>query len=414
MNEGETLSQFYTEVLGLHPEWKAVKVWKNDAKKEVHIKVVSALDYFQCPLCGKHVKKYDTRVRKLRHLDTCDYETILEVEVPRVRCEEDGVQQLDVGFAEKHSLYTELFENKVIEMLQTMTTLTVAKQMKLGWDAIDNIKQRAVRRGQARQEKVIVKDIGLDETSYQKGHDYVSTVIDKSNGKVIGVMDGNDAERVEAWFKGQKGADFREINSISMDMSGSFLKASRDIFPNDWERIDCYDRFHVSQLINKALDQVRRRESAALSKDKGKENPLKKARLSFLKNSGKTDNRDGKRRKFLEITRLNLETSRAWRIKEAAAKLWDYEYMGAAERNWKILFKWISRCRIPEMIKLGHSLKEHFWGILNAIRLKVTNALLESTNSKIQRIKKMACGYRNKERFKVDILFHFGGLDMTI
>lgn len=76
------------------------------------------------------------------------------------------------------------------------------------------------------------------------------------------------------------------------------------------------------------------------------------------------------------------------------------------------LLGWISRCRLEPMIKVGRTIRKYLWGILNAIKLKANNSMLEAKNSKIQRIKKIACGFRNRERFKMAILFHLGGLDM--
>ena len=109
---------------------------------------------------------------------------------------------------------------------------------------------------------------------------------------------------------------------------------------------------------------------------------------------------------------MNLKTARAWRIKETASSLWNYTYMGAALRNWKELLNWISHCQLPAMIAVGKTVRRFLWGILNAIRLKVNNSMLEAKNARIQRIKKIACGFRNRERFKNAILFHLGGLDI--
>ena len=92
--------------------------------------------------------------------------------------------------------------------------------------------------------------------------------------------------------------------------------------------------------------------------------------------------------------------------------LWYYSYKGSAEKKWKELLIWISHCRLEPMIKVGQMIREYFWGILNAIRLKSNNSMLEAKNSRIQRIKKIACGFRNRERFKNAILFHLGGLDL--
>ncbi len=84
--------------------------------------------------------------------------------------------------------------------------------------------------------------------------------------------------------------------------------------------------------------------------------------------------------------------------------LWDYKYMGVAEKSWKKLLYWMSHCRLKPMISVGKMVRKYFWGILNAIPLKADNSMLEAKNARIQRIKKIACGFRNKERFKKAIL----------
>ena len=88
------------------------------------------------------------------------------------------------------------------------------------------------------------------------------------------------------------------------------------------------------------------------------------------------------------------------------------KHLDISKRNWQQLLGWISRCRLDAMIKVGQMVRRYLWGILNAIRLKVNNSMVEAKNASIQRIKKIACGYRNRKRFKNAILFHLGGLDL--
>jgi transposase len=402
----DILSKFYDAVLGVPSTWKTVDVRADEIQKNVVVKLEYA-EELHCPICNASAKLYDHRVRRLRHLDTCDYETILEVKVPRVECPVHKVQQLPVEFADKHSIYTELFEMRVIEWLKGMTIKRVSEKMQLSWDAVDGI----MKRGLARRRVVIPQHIGIDETSYQKGHDYVTIIIDKDSGNVLEVLDGRDAETVKKYLKEQIIADFSTVKSISMDMSNSFIKAIRDTFESA-DKLICFDRFHVSQLINKGLDKVRRAEYKEMDST-GKKNPLKRSKFDWLRNSNRTDNRSGKRKRFLAITRLHLKTARAWQMKEIASTLWDYKYLGAAEKNWKLLLWWMSHCRIDEMKKVGQTIKKHLFGILNAVRMKKDNAILESKNSIIQHIKRMSCGFRNKDRFKTAILFRLGGLDMS-
>jgi transposase len=244
----------------------------------------------------------------------------------------------------------------------------------------------------------------VDETAYQKGHDYVTVLVDKDHGCVLDVLDGRKAETLEKWFKTQVNSDLSGLESRSMDMWDAYIKAVMNSIAGAEQKI-AFDRFHVSKHFNEALDKVRRREHAAFMRQAG-ESPLSKSRFQWLTNSNLTDNRSGKRKAFLSLSKLNLETSRAWRIKETANSLWDYLYMKVAEEAWKKLLYWISHCRIPEMVKVGLTVKKYFWGILNAIRLNVTNGVVEAKNNSIQRIKRMACGFRNKDRFKTAILFH--------
>jgi transposase len=343
-------------------------------------------------------------------LDTCQYETFLEVHVPRVKCEKDGVKQIQIPYAEKHSRFTSRFERAIIIWLESSPISTVAENFKMSWEEVDGIMQRAVRRGLERRKQRVVYNMGVDETSYQKRHEYVTTIVDKDRDCVIDVLDDRKAETLEKWFKEQGSSDLSQIRSISMDMWDPYIKAVRAGIPGSEDKI-AFDRFHVSKHINDALDKVRRREHAAFMRTVG-ESPLSRSRFQWLINSNRTDNRSGKRTAFLNLSRLNLETARAWRIKETANSLWDYVYMNVAEGAWKKLLWWISHCRIPEMIKAGKTIRNYFWGILNAIRLKSTNGILEANNNSIQKIKRMAYGFRNRERFRTAILFHLGKLDL--
>ena len=108
---------------------------------------------------------------------------------------------------------------------------------------------------------------------------------------------------------------------------------------------------------------------------------------------------------------MNLKTARAWAIKKAVALLWDFRYRGAAEKAWGRT-SWIARCRLEPVKRVGRMVRAYFWGIVNAIIARVSNAMTEAKNARIQRINNMACGFRNRERFRMAILFHLGGLNL--
>ena len=411
MNTTETTNFFYKDIIGVSLPWMITAVTKDEISRKVTVRIEHDPEkILACPICAQRTKLYDHRVRVLRYLDTCQYETFLEVHVPRIKCKKDGVQQIQIPYAEKHSRFTSRFECAILMWLQSSPISAVAENFKLSWDEVDGIMQRAVKRGLERRQVKKVCDIGIDEVSYQKGHKYATIILDKNQDCVIDVLDDRKAETLETWLKTQKNSDLSALNSISMDMWDPYIKAVKGAVADAEDKI-AFDRFHISKHINEALDKVRRREHAALLKMTG-ESPLSNSRFQWLINSNRSDNRKGKRKAFLSLTQLNLETARAWRIKEMANSLWDYLYMNVAEEAWKKLLWWISHCRIPEMIKAGKTIRNYFWGILNAIRLKATNGMLEAKNNSIQRIKRMACGFRNRDRFKNAILFHLGNLDL--
>jgi transposase len=406
-----TIEQLYEEIIGVEAPWMVTAVIKDEIARKIIVRIEYDREkILACPVCARSTKRYDHRVRVLRYLDTCQYQTVLEVHVPRIKCKKDGVQQITIPFAEKHSRFSYRFERAVLAWLQDSPISAVAKNLNLSWDEVDGIMQRGVRRGLERRAQREVRNLGIDETSFKKGHEYVTVVMDKDLGTVIEVISGHDAEGVKEWFRTQKSVDLREIRSITMDMWDAYIKAVRESLEG-WERLIAFDRFHVAKYFTEGVDKVRRREHGKFLRDIG-ESPLTKSRFEWLVNSHRVDNRSGKRKAFLNLSRSNLETARAWRIKEAASELWDYLYMKVAEEAWKKLLKWISLCRIPEMIKVGKTVRNYFWGILNAIRLQATNGIVEATNNRIQRIKRMACGFRNRERFRIAILFHLGNLNM--
>jgi transposase len=407
-----TTYELYKDIIGVQRPWIITSVEKDEKERKITVKIEhSTSGVISCPVCGMDTKTYDHRVRVLRYLDTCQYETFLEVHIPRVKCEADGVQQIPIPYAEKHSRFTSRFEKAIIVWLQDSPISAVAENFGLSWDEVDGIMQRAVKRGLSRRKKQKVKNLGVDETSYQKGHKYSTIILDKDRDSVIDVLEDRKAETLETWLRMQKAVNLKGLASISMDMWDPYIKAVKEAIPGS-ENLIAFDRFHVSKHLNEAVDRVRRREHTLFQKLTG-ESPLSKTRYQWLVNSNRTDNRTSKRKAFLNLSKLNIETSRAWRIKEAANGLWDFAYMKVAEGLWKKLLRWISLCRIPEMIEAGKTIRNYFWGILNAIRLKATNGLVEAKNNSIQRIKRMACGFRNRTRFKNAILFHLGNLDLS-
>jgi len=401
--------ELYKRLLGITSPW-VVNAVRLELKQRT-VSVVVAYDSsipVACPICGGQAVIYDRQKRRWRHLDTMQFKTIVECEVPRARCEEHGVKQLSVAWAEGNARFTALFEALVIGFLKEASISGVAGLVGLSWDEVAGIQERAVKRGLARRKTQPLEHIGVDETSFQKHHEYVTVILDRQRDVVLDVLDDRKAESLERWLRGRPAHHLASVQTLTMDMWDPFILAVRNCIPDADEKI-CFDRFHVAQHFGKALDKVRAQEHRGLLAAEGS-SPLTGTKYDWQRNASRLDNRS--RRDFMALSRMNLKTARAWRIKETASELWNYSYRSAADRAWKSLLGWISRCRLEPVKKVGKMLRTYLWGVLNAIIARVSNAMLEAKNARIQWVKKMACGFRNRKRFRMAILFHLGGLNL--
>lgn len=361
-----------------------------------------------CPECGKACPGYDTRQRSWRHLDTCQFRTILVAEVARVDCAEHGVKQIRLPWAEPGSGFTALMEAVVIDWLRSLASIkAVAEQMRLSWDEVDGIMGRAVARGLLRRKRVKVRRLGVDETSFQRRHEYVTIVTDLDESVVLHVADDRKRESLDVFFRSLSPMQLAAIEVIAMDMWSPYISSTAEHVPDAARKI-AFDKFHVAGHLGKAVDQVRRGEHRALLESG--DDSLKGSRYLWLTNP---DNLDAARTGALNaLHHMNLKTSRAWALKETAMCLWRFVQRGRALSEWSAWIGKAMRSRLEPVKKVAHMIRKHLWGIVNAMALRTTNAGSESVNAKVQRVRRAACGFRNRERFRNAILFHLGGLDL--
>lgn len=398
--------QLYQQILGIESPWRvmAVDVAVEEGEVRVRVEATSGTRH-GCPQCGKRCAGYDRRTRRWRHLDTCQLKTILVAEVPRVRCPEHGVVMVDVPWAEPGSGFTALFEALVIDWLKEASIAAVARQLKLSWNAIDGIMRRAVKRGLARRKRTPSRHIGVDETAFRKGHDYITVVSDGAT--VLHVADDRKQASLDGYYAGLSEAERAAIESVSMDMWPAFIGATRAALPDATSKI-AFDKFHVATYLGDAVDKVRRAEHKALRAN-GRDD-LVRSKYLWLRNPSNMSLSQW--RNFKGLRESTLKTARAWAIKEFAMSLWGYVSRTWAEKGWKRWLAWAVRCRLEPVKKVAKTIKTHLWGILNAIILNANNGGAESINGRIKLIKVRSRGFRNKERFRNAIYFHLGGLDL--
>ena len=398
----------YAQILGIKSPWHVSDVELKVPEGEVTVHVEQEDGVMSCcPTCGQESPGYDSRRRRWRHLDTCQYKTILIADVPRVKCKEHGVVTVLVPWAEPNSGFTAMFEALVIDWLKEASTLGVSRLMGLSWNAIDGIMQRAVERGLSRREEAHITQIGVDETAFRKRHDYVTIVSDQKAGTVLHVGGDRKKQGLKDWYSSLNEEQRGAIESISMDMWPAFINATLESIPNAEDKI-AFDKFHVAKYLGDAVDKVRRQEHKALMSE-GYDD-LKGSKYDWLYNPENMTRKHKMRFKMLRES--TLKTARAWAIKEMAMSLWHYVSKTWAQKGWEQWLAWAVRSRLKPIREVARVIKDHLWGILNAIVLKVSNGPAEGINSRIKTIKVRSRGFRNKKRFANAIYFHLGGLDL--
>jgi len=401
-------TQLYQRILGIEQPWTVTNVALDPEHDEVRVRVEQAGEALRCPACGQACPGYDKRERHWRHLDTCQYRTILIADVPRVQCPRHGVRQIDVPWAEPHGRFTALFEALVIDWLEEASIAAVARQLRLSWDEVDTIMQRAVSRGLARRRLQPPTHMAVDEVSQRRGHRYLTVVSHRQSGCVLHVEPQRQQASLAAFYQQLGASGCAAIESVTMDMWGPYIAATEAHLPEARQKI-AFDKFHVAQHLGQAVDQVRRREHQQLRA--AGDDRLCGTRFDWLRHPRHISDPVWNGR-FAALRDSTLKTARAWAIKEAAMMLWDYASRAWAQKAWSRWYGWAIRSRLEPVKAVARMVKRHQAGIVNAVVLKATNAIAESINSRIQAVKRQACGFRNTERFQRAIYFHLGGLDL--
>jgi transposase len=358
----------------------------------------------ECPECGQTCPGYDTQPRRWRHLDTCQFHTVLEADVPRCSCSVHGVKQVRVPWAEPGSRFTALFERLAIDWMQEAGRSATARQLGLTWSEADGIMQRAVDRGLARRPATLTTVLGVDEKSFQ-GRDFVTVVCDLDGGTVLHVADGRGSDALKSCYEAMTNEQRAAVEAVAMDMHQPYVLATQSVLP---DATIVFDKFHIAQLAGEAVDQVRRQEAKKLAEEG--DDRLKGTRYSWLRNPLGEDAEQRKR--FEPLRNSNLKTARAWAIKETLMDFFRYSRESSARTFFQDWFSWASRSRLKPITRLAHTLKSRLGTLLNYCRWPITNAASEALNSKIQWIKYTARGFRSREGYRRAIYFHCGGLDL--
>ena len=243
---------------------------------DIHVDFKSG-SKFPCAKCEKpSCSVHDTIGRTWRHLNFFQFKTYIHCRVPRTKCEDCGVKQVKVPWARKGSGFTLLMDSMIVLMAQHMTVTAIAEMIDEHDTRIWRVLGHYVAEARSHEDFSKVKSVGVDETSRAKGHKYVSVFIDLDKSRVIHVCEGKDASTIESFKTDleQHNGSSKNIDNFCCDMSPAFISGIENSFPN---ASITFDKFHVTKLMNEAVDKVRREEQSQNAL-------LKKTRFVWLKN----------------------------------------------------------------------------------------------------------------------------------
>jgi transposase len=399
----------YAQILGVREPWRVGSVDLKLSEGEVHVHLThdSGLEWL-CPECGKSCPLYDHQPeRRWRHLDTCQYRTILHAAPPRSNCPEHGALNVKLPWSEPSSRFTAMFERLAIDWMKAASQKAVADQLHLSWDEVHAIQERAVVRGLARREAETISHLGVDEKSFTKGHHYFTLVNDLDRSRVLYVAEDRTEASLDGFWSGLAATQIDGVKAIAMDMWDPYINSTLNHLPEAQSKI-VFDKFHIAKHLSEAVDLVRRRENKQLRA--AGDDRLTGTRYDWLKHPAKMDPAD--RREFNQLKDSALKTARAWALKESMMAFFAYYYERPARKHYRWWHNWAVRSRLRPMIDKARMIQRRFENIVTYLKHRITNAASESINSKIQWVKYTARGFRNKTNFKTAIYFHCGGLDL--
>ncbi len=400
----------YEHLLGLKTPWSVKTVDLSLADQRVVVEVVLKKGQVWADPTDAtkraHVNGWSER--QWKHLDTCQFETIIKARVPQLKYSDGSVEELTVPWAERYSRVTTLMAGFVVRLLQACSSIQrVCALTRLSWGTVNAIMVSAVERGMLRRTEEEISHLGIDEKSSEKGHSYASILTDIERSRVLDLVPERKLAAAISLLETLTPSQRVAVKAVAMDMWPAFMSATRQRLP---QADIVHDRFHVAKYLGEAVDTVRKQEHRRLSQ--AGTSPLTGSKWAWLKRY--PDGRSAEAISFRALNQLNLKTSRAWAIKETFTRFWGYSYQGAARRFFNAWSSNAMRSRLEPIKKVVRMLRRHEVGLLNYSRHKISNACAEGFNSAIQLIKANARGFRNFTNYRARILFHCGKLDLGL
>jgi transposase len=387
---------------------------------------------WRCHECRRKAKVYDQPYdkRRWRAQDVGGARAYIAMGLPRVDCPEHGIHSAWVPWAEHKARFTRSFDHLCAWLARHLSKSAASQLLRVDWKSMGGIIKRVVdglevERGTHRFDNLIA--IGVDETSYKRGHKYLTIIVNHENGEVIWAAKGHGKDQLNAFFDLLSAEQRAVIKLVSADGARWIAEVVADRCP---DAVRVMDPFHVVSWATDALDEVRKevwREAKAAQKDqpkrgrgrpkKGEEQwtdtagAIKGARFSLWKNpEDLTCNQQAQ----LEMVAIsNPRLHRAYLLKEGLRLIFHMPKEDAAYALDRWL-SWAQRCHIKQFVELGRKVRRHKEAILAAIGHGLSNARIEAINNKIKLCIRTGYGFRNIDNLIALIMLRCTSLPISL
>ena len=362
----------------------------------------------RCGRCGLRCPGYDRGEgrRQWRTLDLGSVPTWLEADSPRVSCVDHGVVVAQVPWARHGAGHTRMFDDMVAWLATHCSKSAVTEVMRVAWRTVGAIAERVVADAQELKDPLAgLTRIGIDEISYKKGHKYLIVVVDHDSGNLVWAKAGRDMKTLGGFFDTLGDDRCGKITLVSADGATWIAGVVKARCP---KATLCMDPFHAVKWCTDALDEVRREVWNAARKGgmKTVAADLKGARYALWKNP--EDLTANQNAKLSGIATTNKQLYRAYLLKEQFRQV--FKLRGEAGiALLKAWLAWACRCQIPAFVTLAKTIRDYRPAIEAALTHGLTNARVESVNTKIRLLQRVAFGYRDPEALIAMAMLDLGG-----
>ena len=369
----------------------------------------------RCGRCGRRASWYDRGEgrRRWRALDLGVVRVVLEAEAPRVDCPRHGPTVVAVGWARHGAGHTYAFDDQVAWLAVHTSRSAVGQLMRIAWRTVGAICARVGADAQAASDRLAgLTRIGIDELSYKRGHRYITCVVDHDTGRLVWAAPGRDMDTLRRFFDLLGSERCAQITHVSADGADWIATVVAERCP---AAVRAADPFHVVAWATEALDEVRREVWNTARGGKGRatqeSKALKGARWALWRNSD--DLSEAQLAKLDWIATTHPRLHRAWALKEGLRWVFALSRQGFTRLALTALHRWLSwarRCRIPAFVTLGRKVTRHRAAIEASIEHRLSNALVESVNTKLRLITRLAFGFHDPHALIGLAMLAVGGL----